>query len=188
MRSSSVSTMARIADDLVRLSRGRMRVVASVQGDPSVVLLHGWPGFSIDYRHVLPLVARRTRAVAPDLLGFGGSDAPAGRAGEVADERSFARDVLELLDALALARPVLVGHDVGSAVAAAVARLAPEGVRGLVLMNPTHPFIGEKRWTPRAQREAWYRARGVSRARGHVGTFRCSRSGATAIRCAHSTS
>jgi hypothetical protein len=29
-------------------------------------------------------------------------------------------------------------------------------VRGLVLLNPTHPHIGDKHYTPAAQREAWY--------------------------------
>jgi pimeloyl-ACP methyl ester carboxylesterase len=148
--------MAAIADEVVALRRGRMRVAAAGNGGSSVVLLHGWPGFSVDYRDVLPLVARRARTVAPDFFGFGGSDVPPGPPEEVADEAAFAGDVIELVEALGLERPVLVGHDVGSAVAAAVARRAPDRIRGLVLMNPTHPFIGHKRWAPHAQREAWY--------------------------------
>ena len=148
--------MALVADDVVALSRGRMRVAAAGNRGPPVVLLHGWPGFSIDYRDVLPLVATGARAVAPDFFGFGGSDIVTGPPEEAADEAAFARDVIELIDALGLERPVLAGHDVGSAVAAAVARQAPDRIRGLVLMNPTHPFIGDKRWKPRAQREAWY--------------------------------
>jgi pimeloyl-ACP methyl ester carboxylesterase len=148
--------MAAIADEVVTLRRGRMRVAAAGNGGPPVVLLHGWPGFSIDYRDVLPLGAGRAHVIAPDFLGFGGSDVPAGPPEEVADEAAFADDVIELVDTLGLERPLLAGHDVGSAVAAAVARRAPHRVRGLLLMNPTHPFIGDKRWAPRAQREAWY--------------------------------
>jgi pimeloyl-ACP methyl ester carboxylesterase len=148
--------MAAIADDVVRLSRGRMRVVGAGNDGAPVVLLHGWPGFSIDYRDVLPLVARRARAVAPDFFGFGGSGVITGPSDEAADDAAFAGDVIELLDALTLERPVLVGHDVGSAVAAAVARRAPDRLRALVLMNPTHPLIGDKRWAPHGQREAWH--------------------------------
>jgi pimeloyl-ACP methyl ester carboxylesterase len=148
--------MAVIADEVVVLRRGRMRVAAMGSGAPSVVLLHGWPGFSVDYRDVLPLVARHARAVAPDFFGFGGSDVPLGPPEEIADEAAFADDVIDLVDALGLEPPVLVGHDVGSAVAAAVARRAPDRMRGLVLMNPTHPLIGDKRWQPHAQQEAWY--------------------------------
>jgi pimeloyl-ACP methyl ester carboxylesterase len=148
--------MAAIVDDVVALSRGRMRMAVAGNGGRPVVLLHGWPGFSIDYRDVLPLVARRARAVAPDFFGFGASEIAVGPPEEVADEAAFAGDVIELVDALGLEQPVLAGHDVGSAVAAAVARRAPDRIRGLVLMNPTHPFIGDRRRAPRAQREAWY--------------------------------
>ena len=40
----------------------------------SVVLLHGWPGDSHDYRAVVPLLANRYRVIVPDLRGFGASD------------------------------------------------------------------------------------------------------------------
>jgi pimeloyl-ACP methyl ester carboxylesterase len=148
--------MAAIADDVVATRRGQMHVAVGGNGGPPVVLLHGWPGFSVDYRDVLPLLTPRVRAVAPDFFGFGGSAVPAGPPEEIADEAAFAGDVIELVDALGLEPPVLAGHDVGSAVAAAVARRAPDRIRGLVLMNPTHPLIGDKRWQPHAQREAWY--------------------------------
>ena len=132
-----------------------MHYVAGGAG-ASLVFLHGWPGFWFDYRHVLPRAAALGRAIAPDFFGFGSSDTPAGAPVEVADEEVFARDILELVDALALDRAVVVGHDIGSAVAPALARQAPERVQGLVLLNPTHPYIGDKRYSADAQREAWY--------------------------------
>jgi pimeloyl-ACP methyl ester carboxylesterase len=139
----------------VDLSRGRMHCVAAGRGDP-VVLLHGWPGYWIDYRRVLPLAAGLGQVIAPDFLGFGASDPPDGDPARVADEEALARDVLELIDSLRLSTVVLVGHDIGSAIAPTIARLAPDRVRGLVLLNPTHPYIGDKRQTPQAQRESWY--------------------------------
>jgi pimeloyl-ACP methyl ester carboxylesterase len=139
----------------VEVSRGRMHVVTAGAGPP-VVLLHGWPGFWFDYRNVIRLLAPSHYIVAPDFFGFGESEVLGGDPAEFADEEWFARDLIELLDALGIERPVIAGHDIGSAVAAAVARAAPDRVRGLVLMNPTHPFIGAKRHVPELQREAWY--------------------------------
>jgi pimeloyl-ACP methyl ester carboxylesterase len=147
-------SIGELRHDTVQLSRGRMHYV-SVGTGPGAVLLHGWPGFWFDHRHVLPRVASGVRAVAPDFFGFGESvidDAAA----EAGGEQAHAADVVELLDALGLDRAVLVGQDIGSAVAPAVARIAPERVGGLVLLNPTHPYIGDKRNTPDQQREAWY--------------------------------
>jgi pimeloyl-ACP methyl ester carboxylesterase len=132
-----------------------MHYVAAGQG-AGLVLLHGWPGFWFDYRHVLAPAAALGRVVAPDLFGFGESSALRGDPVDAADEDAFAEDVRELIESLDLSTVVLVGHDIGSAVAPAVARRAPELVRGLVLLNPTHPHIGDKRYTPGAQREAWY--------------------------------
>ena len=151
MRSNRVEIEHGIAD----LRRGRMHYVAAGEG-AGIVLLHGWPGFWFDYRHVVAPASALGRAVAPDFLGFGDSSTPAGDPVDAADEEALADDVRELIESLELAPAVLVGHDIGSAVAPAVARRAPELVRGLVLLNPTHPDIGDQRYTPAAQREAWY--------------------------------
>lgn len=98
-----------------------------------MVLLHGWSGLWYDYRQVIPTLGAEADVVAPDLRGFGASDSP-----EIPYESGYGRQahatvVLDLVDALDLGPAVLVGYDVGSAVAQAVARAAPERVRGLVL-------------------------------------------------------
>jgi pimeloyl-ACP methyl ester carboxylesterase len=137
------------------LGRGRMHYVEAGMGTP-IVLLHGWPGYWFDYRSVIAGAAALGHAIAPDFLGFGESspvptDDPAG-----ADESAYAQDIRGLLAALRVRRAIFVGQDIGSAVAPAVARAAPELVAGLVLLNPTHPLIGDRRYTQEAQREAWY--------------------------------
>jgi pimeloyl-ACP methyl ester carboxylesterase len=43
---------------------------------PAILLLHGFPSSSHMYRNLIPLLADRYRVVAPDLPGFGFSDAP----------------------------------------------------------------------------------------------------------------
>ncbi len=137
------------------LSRGRMHYVTAGRGTP-IVLLHGWPGFWFDYRHVIGDAAALGRVVAPDFFGFGLSTALPEDDPGAADESHLARDLHELFARLDLRSVILVGHDIGSAVGPALARMAPELVAGLVLLNPTHPFIGERRYTPDALREAWY--------------------------------
>ena len=43
---------------------------------PTLVLLHGFPSASHQFRELIPLLAGRFRVVAPDLPGFGKSDMP----------------------------------------------------------------------------------------------------------------
>ena len=50
----------------------------SKRGEP-VVLLHGWPELAYSWAHQMPALAESGyRVVAPDLRGFGRSDAPEG--------------------------------------------------------------------------------------------------------------
>ncbi|MDT7698720.1 MAG: hypothetical protein QOJ30_1045 [Pseudonocardiales bacterium] len=122
---------------------------------PTVVCLHGWPGFWIDYRCLRPLLEPDADVVAIDLRGFGGSmDAEMhadhfGRAGQV----GVVRDVF---DALGIAQAVLVGYDVGSSVAIQFARESPERVTGLVLGNPMHPASAPLALEPDHRGEFWY--------------------------------
>lgn len=43
---------------------------------PKLVLLHGWPSSSHQFRDMIPLLARRFHVIAPDYQGFGNSSAP----------------------------------------------------------------------------------------------------------------
>ena len=48
-------------------------------GDPSLpklVLLHGWPSSSHQFRNLMPLLAQHFHVIAPDYQGFGNSDHP----------------------------------------------------------------------------------------------------------------
>ena len=53
---------------------------AGASGAPKLLLLHGFPSASHMFRDLIPLLADRFHIVAPDLPGFGKSDAPAARA------------------------------------------------------------------------------------------------------------
>jgi pimeloyl-ACP methyl ester carboxylesterase len=123
-------------------------------GDP-VVLLHGWPGDRTDYQDLVPLLEGGAEVVVPDLRGFGASDRHPAPPAQAYSAPAQARSVLGLLDELGLQAPVLAGYDIGSRIAQAVARAAPERVRALVL-SPPLPGAGRRVLTADAQREFWY--------------------------------
>jgi pimeloyl-ACP methyl ester carboxylesterase len=49
---------------------------AGKAGNPKLVLLHGFPSSSHQYRNLIPALADRFHVISPDYPGFGGSDAP----------------------------------------------------------------------------------------------------------------
>ena len=105
---------------------------------PAFVMLHGFPDNGHIYDDLIPhLVAGGRRAVTIDFLGFGASDKPEGAQYSFAQQRG---DVLAVLDALALERAVLVGHDAGGPAALNLALSHPDRVASVVLLNV---FYGE---------------------------------------------
>ena len=100
------------------------------EGDgPPVLLLHGFPTSSDLWRAFVPPLAARFRVIAPDMLGYGGSEKPDADLSMTAQVRY----VRELLEHLGVQRFAAVGHDLGGVVAQL---LALEGiVDALVLLD-----------------------------------------------------
>jgi len=105
-----------------------------VQGKGSaIVLLHGflenlnmWDAVTIE-------LSKRNKVIGIDLLGHGKS----GNLGYVHTMEEQAQLVKTVLNHLQLRRYVLVGHSMGGYVALAFAKLFPQTIKGLCLMNST---------------------------------------------------
>ena len=122
----------------------KMRI-AEMGSGPLVVLLHGWPESWYSWRHQLPALAKAGfRVVAPDMRGYGKTDAPS--AVEDYDIQKLTADVTGLLDALGERNAVIVGHDWGSFVAWYCLIFYPERFRGLVAMSV--PYRGRSPESP----------------------------------------
>ena len=99
---------------------------------PVVVLLHGFPLSRKMWKAQETSVGSIYRVIAPDLRGHGESPAPEG----VYTMDTMADDVIELLDALQITEPVVLGGlSMGGYVALSLLALAPERVRALMLMD-----------------------------------------------------
>lgn len=99
---------------------------------PVVLLPHGYPCSSYEFRDLMPALADRWRLLAPDFPGFGYSDTPGdfdyGFAG-------YARFLAAFADKLGLQRYVLYLHDYGSQIGLRLAIQAPDKVAGLIVQN-----------------------------------------------------
>jgi len=128
--------------------RSGIKVRAVERGDasaPPVLLVHGWGCSAYIFRENMPAIARAGfRAIAIDLKGHGLSDKPQHRNEYTID--ALVEHVAEILDALELERPVLVGHSLGGSLvyhfasrypdrALALALLSPVGLTGVPLMR-----------------------------------------------------
>jgi pimeloyl-ACP methyl ester carboxylesterase len=98
-----------------------------------VILLHGFPYDPRAYDEVVPpLVAAGCRTIVPYLRGYGPTEYLSAETPRSGQQAALAKDLLDLLDGLALPDAVLAGYDWGGRAACIVAALWPERVRGLV--------------------------------------------------------
>ena len=120
-----------------RLASGiKIRVVERGDPDsPPVLLVHGWGCSAYVFRQNIPALADGGfRAIAFDLKGHGLSDKP-----QTADEYTvdaMVEHLREVLDALGLERPALVGHSLGGSLIYHFAGKYPERVRAIGLISP----------------------------------------------------
>ena len=111
----------------------RMHIAEQGQG-PLVVLCHGWPELWRSWRHQLSALAEAGyHAVAPDMRGYGQSDAPS----DVAAYSIFhlVGDVVGLVAALGEEKAYVIGHDWGSTVAWNAALMRPDVFPAVVGMS-----------------------------------------------------
>lgn len=101
---------------------------------PVMVLLHGFPTSSFMFRNLIPQLADRYRVIAPDLLGFGLSDAPP------ATEFDYTFDALTdltagLLEQLGVGRHAIYVQDYGAPIGWRLALRDPGAITAVVTQN-----------------------------------------------------
>lgn len=99
---------------------------------PVVLLVHGTPSWSFEFREVVRLLSARHRVIVPDHLGFGLSDKPPHAALRPEDH---ARRLQALVDALDLRDLVLGVHDFGGPIGLPLLLDRPDRVARLVVLN-----------------------------------------------------
>ncbi len=127
------------------------------EGQPTIMLVHGYPDNSCVWDDVVPLLAAKWRVVTYDVRGCGESDVPA----KVSDYRmeQLNADLLTVIDHVSPDEPVhVVGHDWGGLVAWSFAFQHPELLDKLVLVNFPHPrgLTRELANNPRQQENSQY--------------------------------
>ncbi|MGF6639626.1 alpha/beta hydrolase [Paraburkholderia sp. MM6662-R1] len=109
------------------------------QGEgPAVLFCHGFPDTAYTWRRQMKTIAAAGfRAIAPDMRGYGRSSAPADA--NLYTPLHTAGDLIGLLDALAIPRAVLVGHDGGATHAWNAALMRPDRFPAVFCLSV--PFV-----------------------------------------------
>ncbi|XP_077240676.1 epoxide hydrolase 1-like [Tasmannia lanceolata] len=121
---------------MVEVNGINMHVAEKGEG-PVVLFLHGFPELWYSWRHqMVGLAARGYRAVAPDLRGYGDTDAPSSHTSYTAFQ--LVGDLIALIDNLGQDQVYLVGHDWGAIVAWYLCLFRPDKVKALVNLSVSY--------------------------------------------------
>ncbi len=116
------------------VANGIKQRYAECGSGPTVLFCHGWPESWYSWRHqMLALAAAGYRCIAPDMRGYGGTDAPLDI--EQYTLLDLVGDMVSLLRELEAKDTVVVGHDWGAPVAWHCALLRPDLFRAVVGMS-----------------------------------------------------
>jgi len=101
---------------------------------PVVLLLHGFPTSSFQFRELMPRLADRYRVIAPDLPGFGFTQVPEQRGYQYSFD-ALATTLERFTDSLNLTRYALYVFDYGAPTGFRLALARPERVTAIVSQN-----------------------------------------------------
>ncbi len=119
-----------MTDDDITIGDRRLHYLAEGEGEP-ILWIHGFPLGGEIYSSQLSI--QGFRHIIPDLPGFGQSD-PYDLPEETTISQ-YASDLLGLLDALKIEKAVVAGLSMGGYVSFELARVAPERLLGLILID-----------------------------------------------------
>jgi pimeloyl-ACP methyl ester carboxylesterase len=132
------------------LDGARLRYLRAGSGPP-LILLHGLLGYSFSWRYTMPALAPYATVYAPDMMGAGFSDRPAGLDHSM---RGTARRLLRFIERVGISSELssfdLLGTSHGGAVAMMAAAECLDGnaglrLRRLVLVAPVNPYSAHGR-------------------------------------------
>ncbi|KAI0265932.1 Alpha/Beta hydrolase protein [Gloeopeniophorella convolvens] len=116
---------------------------------PVLLLLHGFPASSFQFRELIPLLAPKFRVVAPDLPGFGFTEVPAERKYEYTFD-SLSLTVEAFIDALKIDKFAVYVFDYGAPTGFRIALRHPKRITAIVTQNGNayDDGFGKEFWAP----------------------------------------
>ena len=135
-------------------------VEAGPADGPAVVLLHGWPYDIHSFADVIPLLTSAGyRVIAPSLRGYGTTRFLSSATLRNGQQSALAHDLIDLLDALKIAKATVAGFDWGARTACIAAALWPERCNALVSVSGYligSQEAGKVPLPPKAELQWWY--------------------------------
>ena len=109
--------------------------------NPKILLLHGWPSSSHQYRNLIPVLAEHFHVIAPDYPGFGNSDMPSTKEFNYTFDR-LSETIEDLLRTIGFTHFGLYMQDYGGPVGFRIISRHPDWLEWLIIQNSNAYEVG----------------------------------------------
>jgi pimeloyl-ACP methyl ester carboxylesterase len=129
---------------------------------PVILLMHGYPTSSFMFRNLIPLLATKYHVIAPDLPGFGFSEAPSRETYHYTFE-NLTKTMQAFIDNMGLQRFALYIFDYGAPVGLRLALANPGRITGIISQNGNAYEQGLLDWSNGLVKAYWEQPTAASR-------------------------
>src|SRR6185437_507424 len=127
---------------------------AGPKNAPTILLMHGYPTSSVMFRNLIPILSKKYHVIAPDLPGFGFSDAP-DRNKYHYTFANLTKTMQSFIDNMGLKRFSLYIFDYGAPVGLRLALANPEKITGIISQNGNAYVQGLLDWSDGLVKAYW---------------------------------
>ena len=119
-------------EKFVTINRNNIRYLEDGQSDRNLLLLHGLGGYAERWSNIMPLLSKKYRIFAPDLIGYGQSDKPS--VDYTVDV--FTKFVFDFIESVGIKKTFVIGTSLGGQIAAECAATQNPIIEKVVLISP----------------------------------------------------
>ena len=132
---------------LASIQRNNVKVSGNINGEKSIVFTHGFGTDQSGWSGILPAFEKDYKIVVFDNAGAGGSDPAAFSPNKYSTLQTYADDLIEICDALALRDIILVGHSMGGMAGILACLKRPHLAARLVLIGASPRYLNDTNYT-----------------------------------------
>ncbi|MHC0036292.1 alpha/beta fold hydrolase [Pseudoneobacillus sp. C159] len=123
------------------LARNNVTIIG--EGDKTIIFGHGFGCDQNMWRLLVPYFQDEYRLILFDYVGSGKSELSAYNLKRYGNLVGYAQDVLEIVDALKLEKPIFIGHSVSSMIGMLASIERPDVFESLVMIGPSSCYLND---------------------------------------------
>jgi 2-hydroxy-6-oxonona-2,4-dienedioate hydrolase len=119
-------------EKFITVGKNKIRYLEEGNSELNLILMHGLGGYAERWTNLIPLLSKKFRIFAPDLIGYGQSDKPS----EDYTPELFVKFVFDFIESLGIKKTFMIGTSLGGQIVAECAATQSSTIEKIILISP----------------------------------------------------